>query len=89
MSVCSLTARAALCAAPRSALRVAPHAWLGQRRALSVESLDHLVITCHDMDRTIDFYTKLGMSTVEFGQGRKALSFGRQKINLHKKGQEL
>lgn len=60
-----------------------------QQRDLTVKSLDHLVITCHDINRTIDFYSRLGMGVVEFGQGRKALEFGSQKINLHQKGKEL
>lgn len=51
---------------------------------LKIESLDHLVLTVQDINRTIRFYeTALGMETVEFGQGRKALCFGQQKINLH------
>lgn len=37
-----------------------------------------------------DFYSRvLGMSVVSFGQGRKALVFGRQKINLHQIGKEF
>lgn len=60
-----------------------------QQRDLSVKSLDHLVITCHDIDKTIDFYTRLGMAVTQFGQGRKALEFGSQKINLHQRGKEL
>ena len=74
-----------------SALGVAPWQQRQQRqqRQLSVRSLDHLVITCHDMDKTIDFYTRLGMGVVQFGQGRQALEFGSQKINLHQKGKEL
>lgn len=41
------------------------------------------------MDKSITFYTQaLGMSLIQFGEGRKALQFGNQKINLHKAGQE-
>ena len=55
----------------------------------TVHSLDHLVLTVEDVGRTVDFYTSLlGMQEVTFGEGRKALSFGRQKINLHEKGNE-
>jgi catechol 2,3-dioxygenase-like lactoylglutathione lyase family enzyme len=55
---------------------------------LTVQRIDHLVITCRDVAATIRFYTEvLGMKEVTFGEGRKALSFGRQKINLHPTGQ--
>ncbi len=50
----------------------------------AVASLDHLVLTVADIARTCDFYTRaLGMTVVRFGEGRVALQFGRQKINLH------
>jgi len=49
-----------------------------------VAALDHLVLTVADIARTCDFYTQaLGMTLERFGQGRVALHFGRQKINLH------
>ncbi|MFO1117430.1 MAG: VOC family protein [Beijerinckiaceae bacterium] len=58
--------------------------------SISIDRLDHLVLTVADIDRTIDFYTKaLGMSVETFGAGRKALKFGRQKINLHEAGREF
>jgi catechol 2,3-dioxygenase-like lactoylglutathione lyase family enzyme len=51
---------------------------------MSVAALDHLVLTVADIDRTCDFYTRaLGMTVARFGEGRIALHFGRQKINLH------
>jgi catechol 2,3-dioxygenase-like lactoylglutathione lyase family enzyme len=57
---------------------------------MKVESLDHIVLTVHDLDATIAFYTKvLGMKAETFGQGRKGLSFGAQKINLHRAGHEF
>ena len=47
-------------------------------------SLDHLVLTVADIARTCDFYTRaLGMRVARFGEGRVALHFGQQKINLH------
>ncbi|WP_231363542.1 VOC family protein [Thioalkalivibrio sulfidiphilus] len=53
-------------------------------------SLDHLVLTVADIETTCDFYRRvLGMEVVSFGEGRKALSFGTQKINLHQAGQEF
>jgi catechol 2,3-dioxygenase-like lactoylglutathione lyase family enzyme len=52
--------------------------------------LDHLVLTVADIDATIGFYTRvLGMTAVTFGQGRRALQFGPQKINLHRRGHEF
>ncbi|GAA4633977.1 VOC family protein [Actinoallomurus vinaceus] len=52
--------------------------------------LDHLVLTVADIDRTVDFYTRvLGMEPVTFGAGRKALNFGPHKINLHRQGAEF
>lgn len=55
---------------------------------LTVQRIDHLVLTCRDVAATIRFYTEvLGMVEVTFGAGRKALSFGRQKFNLHPVGQ--
>jgi catechol 2,3-dioxygenase-like lactoylglutathione lyase family enzyme len=55
---------------------------------LTVQRVDHLVLTCRDVAATLRFYTEvLGMKEVTFGAGRKALAFGRQKLNLHPLGQ--
>ena len=57
---------------------------------MNIDHLDHLVLTVADLDVTVDFYTRvLGMREVTFGEGRKALSFGAQKINLHQAGKEF
>ena len=57
---------------------------------MKVASLDHLVLTVRDLQAAIDFYTRaLGMHEVTFAGGRKALSFGTQKINLHLAGHEF
>lgn len=51
---------------------------------MQIERLDHLVLTVADIERTCGFYTRvLGMEVVRFGEGRTALRFGQQKINLH------
>jgi len=51
---------------------------------MKVSHLDHLVLTVNNLQASIDFYCGiLGMELVEFAQGRKALKFGSQKINLH------
>jgi catechol 2,3-dioxygenase-like lactoylglutathione lyase family enzyme len=61
----------------------------GQRPVI-IDRLDHLVLTVRDIDATCRFYEQaLGMQTVTFAGGRKALKFGRQKINLHQVGREF
>lgn len=54
-----------------------------------IDALDHVVLTVASIQRTIAFYERLGMRAVSFGDGRRALSFGRQKINLHEAGREF
>ncbi len=57
---------------------------------MQIDHLDHLVLTVQDIEATCDFYTRvLGMQVGIFGDGRKALHFGRQKINLHQQGREI
>jgi catechol 2,3-dioxygenase-like lactoylglutathione lyase family enzyme len=57
--------------------------------AFTIETLDHLVLTVSKIDATVDFYTEvLGMDLVTFN-GRKALAFGEQRINLHQRGHEF
>jgi len=57
---------------------------------MKVDALDHLVLTVKDIDASIAFYSKvLGMGVVTFSGNRKALSFGKQKINLHQSGNEF
>jgi len=57
---------------------------------MNISHLDHLVLTVDDLEATTDFYTRvLGMRAVTFGEGRKALAFGQQKINLHQAGREF
>ncbi|CAM4481024.1 VOC family protein [Paenibacillus tarimensis] len=57
---------------------------------MKVESLDHIVLTVANIEKSIAFYTGLlGMKEVTFGGGRKALAFGDQKINLHEHGKEF
>ena len=57
---------------------------------MRVERLDHLVLTVADIDASCAFYQRvLGMQVVTFGEGRMALAFGQQKINLHRLGAEF
>ena len=55
-----------------------------------ISALDHLVLTVRSIDVTARFYCDLlGMRRETFGEGRVALAFGRQKINLHEAGKEF
>ncbi|NND48642.1 MAG: VOC family protein [Rhizobiales bacterium] len=57
--------------------------------ACTISHIDHLVITVRDIERSIAFYSRvLGMEPVTFGDHRRAMRFGSQKINLHTLGQE-
>ncbi len=57
--------------------------------AFTIDTLDHLVLTVANIDAATDFYTEaLGMDLVTFN-GRKALAFGEQRINLHQRGHEF
>ena len=57
---------------------------------MQIDRLDHLVLTVASIEKTSDFYQRvLGMEVITFGEGRKALSFGSQKINLHAQGKEF
>lgn len=60
---------------------------------MQIERIDHLVLTVQDVARTCEFYERvLGMQAITFGEGvegRKALQFGSQKINLHQVGREF
>ena len=58
--------------------------------AMKIQRIDHLVLTVRSIDATCAFYERvLGMETITFGQGRKALVFGTQKFNLHEVGKEF
>ena len=57
---------------------------------MKINHLDHFVLTVADIPATVDFYhSVMGMHAVTFGQGRTALIFGQQKINLHQIGNEF
>lgn len=55
-----------------------------------IDHLDHLVLTCVDLEATQHFYTEVMQMQLEtFGNGRLAFRFGNQKINLHQRGAEF
>lgn len=55
-----------------------------------ISHLDHLVLTCTDLEATKHFYTRIMQMRLEtFGAGRIAFCFGNQKINLHQRGAEF
>ena len=55
--------------------------------AFAVSRIDHVVLNCRDVDATTDWYARvLGMRREIFGEGRTALVFGHQKINVRPSG---
>lgn len=56
---------------------------------MRITHVDHFVLTVKSIPDTVQFYSDvLGMGSVTFGEGRVALTFGTQKINLHPAGNE-
>jgi len=57
---------------------------------MKINRLDHFVLTVASIEATCKFYSSaLGMEVVSFDEGRTALRFGEQKINLHQAGAEF
>lgn len=57
---------------------------------MKIDRVDHFVLTVASIEVTCAFYSKtLGITVVDFAGGRRALSFGNQKINLHQRGKEF
>jgi catechol 2,3-dioxygenase-like lactoylglutathione lyase family enzyme len=57
---------------------------------MNIDRIDHVVMTVASIDATCAFYDRvLGMSSATFAGNRRALTFGRQKINLHEAGREF
>ncbi|RBP85598.1 VOC family protein [Marinomonas rhizomae] len=55
-----------------------------------ISHFDHIVLTVANIDKAVSFYeTVLKMEPITFANGRKAMRFGQQKINLQLLGQEL
>lgn len=56
---------------------------------MRITALDHLVMTCSDVDRTVEWYQRvLELPVITYGPGRRALRVGRQKINLRPVGSD-
>ncbi|OOE48699.1 VOC family protein, partial [Salinivibrio kushneri] len=54
-----------------------------------ISHIDHIVLTVSDIEKSVDFYKRvLCMDEVTFSNGRKAVTFGNQKINFQLLGQE-
>ena len=52
-----------------------------------IASIDHIVLTTRDLERCLDFYTRvIGMRLERYGEGRIALAFGNHKFNVHPPG---
>lgn len=57
---------------------------------MDLDAIDHVVLTVRDIPASVAFYTRvLGMREVIFGDDRRALAFGRCKLNLHQAGREF
>jgi len=57
---------------------------------MDLDAIDHVVLTVRDIPASVAFYTcVLGMREVIFGGDRRALAFGRCKLNLHQTGREF
>lgn len=54
-----------------------------QGDSIRFTGIDHLVLTVEDVEATCRFYEAIGAERVGFGEGRTALRFGEQKINVH------
>ena len=56
---------------------------------IEIDRIDHFVLTVASIEATCAWYARvLGMEVRQFGP-RKALHFGRHKINLHEIGREI
>ncbi len=57
---------------------------------MRIQALDHFVLTVKDIAATCEFYRRvLGLEVITFGDKRKSLKLGNQKIYLHQSGAEF
>jgi len=63
---------------------------IGFELNMKISHLDHLVLTVANIEITCQFYqSALNFEVITFGDNRKALKFGTQKINLHQTVKEF
>lgn len=56
---------------------------------MQIERLDHFVLTTENLEKCLAFYRDILHMRVEETNGRYALRFGRQKINIHTRKAEF
>lgn len=56
---------------------------------MKIKGLDHLVITTQDLGKCLAFYGEILDMEIRQREGRYALFFGSQKINIHRKKAEF
>ena len=56
---------------------------------MKLQAFDHIVLTTASLERCLDFYTGLLGLRAEEKEGRYALFFGSQKINIHTRPAEF
>lgn len=55
--------------------------------SFDIDRIDHVVLNCRDVEATTEWYVRvLGMRREVFGEGRVALAFGNQKLNVRPSG---
>lgn len=56
---------------------------------MNIKSLDHLVITTHNLEACLHFYVDILGMEMDPGNNRYAVRFGNQKFNIHTKPAEF
>ncbi len=56
---------------------------------MTVDHLDHLVITTQDLEKCLHFYVDVLGMALDDANGRYAVRFGNEKFNIHRKKAEF